>query len=96
MQSAAKTWHHLAPEQHWWCQEGLGSAFLSQQHNTITGTEQRRVADYRWIKQNSKLSFKGQKEVEAQKYIPVVMWASLLTPPLTRASSSNCKHCVLC
>lgn len=39
--------------------------------------------------------FKGQKEVEAQKHIPLAMRASLLTPPLIRTSSSNWKHCVI-
>lgn len=44
----------------------LGSTFLSQQHNTGTGTEQPRAADYCWEKKTPKLGgLQGRKNVEA-------------------------------
>lgn len=57
MQSAAKTWHHLGLEQHLWCQERLGSTFLSQHCNTIAGTEQQWVADYQLDERELKIEF---------------------------------------
>lgn len=42
---------------------GLGSTFLSQQHNTGTGTEQPRAADYCWEKITKTGGFTGQKKV---------------------------------
>lgn len=44
----------------------LGSAFLSQQHNTGTGTEQPRAADYCWEKKPKTPGLQGKKKAQAR------------------------------